>query len=283
MRIAWLLVIGHVLALLFGLAGLLIALPRPQLWAGDPLGVWFFTQGMQHAGALHIVLGAAAMLVFGGVRLGWRKTAVFFALSTTISLCMELLGTSTGWPFGGYRYTTGLGPKVLGLVPFSIPLSWFMIGFSAYLLADIVAARWQWRPRAVWAIALGVWLLTAWDLVLDPAMAYAGLPVQFWVWEETGPYFGMPVHNFAGWALTGLLFMTVSRLAWRGNADLPATDAPLPYVVYLANTVFAAALSLNVGLWEPVVAALVGGLLPATLALWPARPRLARPIVVRPS
>jgi uncharacterized membrane protein len=281
MRLAWILVIAHAAALLFGLGGMLIALPRPDLWAGNPAGVQAFTFGMQHAGALHIVLGAAALLLFGARWIGWPRTLIFFVLSTVISLGMELLGTSTGWPFGGYSYTTGLGPKVLDLVPYTIPLSWFMMGFSAYLLAGVVAARHGWRPAAVWTVAGGVWLLTAWDLVLDPAMAYEGLPVKFWIWHETGPYFGMPVHNFAGWALTGLLFMALSRLLWRADVVIPAAAARLPFVIYLANTLFAAAISLNVGLWQPVVAAVLGGLLPAALAVWEPRPRLDRPVVAR--
>ncbi len=52
-----------------------------------------------------------------------------------------------------------------------------------------------------------------WDLVLDPAMAHESLPVTFWVWNQTGPYFGMPVQNFAGWAGTALLFMGLEPLA----------------------------------------------------------------------
>ena len=57
-----------------------------------------------------------------------------------------------------------------------------------------------------------------WDLVLDPAMAHETLPVTFWVWNQTGPYFGMPVQNFVGWAGTALLFMGLSRWLWRIDA-----------------------------------------------------------------
>jgi len=281
MRWAVLLLVSHVLALVFGLAGLLIALPRPALWAGDRLAVQVFTLGMQYAGAAQIVLGAAALLVFGGVYLGWRRTLIFFGLSTSISLGMELLGTSTGWPFGGYQYTAGLGPKVFDLVPFTIPLSWFAMGFSAYLLAGLIVRRARWHPPAIWTVVLGVWLLTVWDLVLDPAMAYETLPVKFWIWHETGPYFGMPVRNFAGWALTGLLFMSLSRFAWRGEAALPPVTAWLPFAIYAANTVFAAGLSLSVGLWPPVLAAVLGGLAPAALAVWWPRSASNQPAIAR--
>jgi putative membrane protein len=55
----------------------------------------------------------------------------------SLSLCSELLGTSTGFPFGHYRYLSGLGYKIAGLVPFTIPLSWFYLGFSAYIIARV--------------------------------------------------------------------------------------------------------------------------------------------------
>ena len=77
-----------------------------------------------------------------------------------ISLASELLGTSTGFPFGHYTYLNGLGYKVAGLVPFTIPLSWFYLGLSSLLLArggllsQTGPGRYFWG-RSVLAIAIG--------------------------------------------------------------------------------------------------------------------------------
>ena len=282
MKLAWGLLIGHLLALAFGLAGLLIALPNPQWWAGDPTAVRVFEFGMANGGATHIVFGAAAVFVFGWVVLGPRRTIIFFLVSTSLSLASELIGTGTGWPFGNYEYTGFLGAKVLGRVPFTIPLSWFYMGLTVYILGSVLAARIGGR-RAFWPLAFGVWLLNAWDLVLDPAMADPGLRVRFWEWSETGPYFGMPVQNLAGWALTGFLYMGISRLLWGSDID-PAEVLPtirFPFVVYGANLVFAMALSLSAGLWPPVILAIVAGLIPAALALRGDWPRPAPPVEER--
>ena len=271
MRLACLLLVAHLAALAFGLAGLLIALPHPELWSADPNAVKVFNFGMTYAGSLHIVLGALAMFANGVTALGWRRTGIFFALSVPISLGAELIGTGTGWPFGNYAYTDFLGFKVLDHVPFSIPLSWFYVGFASFLLGNVIAARWTLRPRPAWSVGLGVWFLTVWDLVLDPAMAHQSLPVKFWEWSETGPYFGMPIQNFAGWSATGLLFMALSRWAWRRDAD-PEQDRLavwFPLIVYTANTFFAMALSASVGLWIPIVLTALLGLVPATLAWRP--------------
>lgn len=260
--------LAHLAALIFGLVGILIMLPNPDLWASDPRAVRVFDWSMEHAGATHILLGAATMLAVGIVAIGWRKTLIFFAVSTGLSLTSELFGTGTGWPFGNYEYTSFLGYQVLGRVPYTIPLSWFYVGFAAYLLASAATRLIGARHTAAWTIGIGAWLLTVWDLVLDPAMAHESLRIQFWVWDETGPYFGMPIKNFIGWSITGLLFMAISRWLWREDIDPATFSNRLPLLVYAVNLAFAMILSAGVGLWIPVLLAIVLGLVPAAAVLW---------------
>lgn len=279
------LLLAHAAALVFGLAGMLIALPNPQLWSGSPLGVQTFQFGMQYAGSLHIVLGAATMFAFGAATLGWRKTAIFFIAACTLSLGSELIGTGTGWPFGNYEYTDGLGLKVLGRVPYSIPLSWFYMGLASYLLGVGLARALSVRPAWAWSLALGATLMVVWDLVLDPAMAHPSLPLQFWVWRLEGPYFGMPAQNFAGWWVTALAFMAVSRWAWRAEPATAAWRSPIPLAVYALNTAFGMVLSGYAGLWVPIALAGLLGLAPAALG-WrraAASPPAGRAVAVRTS
>ncbi len=260
---------AHLVALVFGLVGILIMLPNPDLWVGDPNAVKVFNWSMEHAGATHIILGAAAMFAYGVFAIGWRKTAIFAVVSYILSLGFELFGTGTGWPFGNYEYTSFLGYKVLDKVPYTIPLSWFYMGFASYLMAATLVRRF-WPVGGTWAtIGLATWLLTVWDLVLDPAMAHESLRIQFWVWDETGPYFGMPIKNFIGWSVTGLVFMAASRSLWREEVDVRRLSMHVPLIVYAANVVFAMVLSAGVGLWIPIILAAALGLVPAAMALWP--------------
>jgi carotene biosynthesis associated membrane protein len=260
------LLLGHLAALAFGLGGLLIALPNPELWADSATGARTFDFGMTYGGSLHIIFGALTMLAFGAATIGWRKTGTFFVVAYVLSISSELIGTGTGWPFGNYEYTSFLGYQVLGRVPFTIPLSWFYVGFSSYLLANLLFTNRQGWQRGALAVIGGAYLLTVWDLVLDPAMAHDSLAVRFWIWSETGPYFGMPIKNFIGWTLTAAAFMAVSRWLWREDAEPREYPGWLPFTVYLANVIFAIALSLSVGLWEPALLALVFGVVPAALA-----------------
>ncbi|MBV9579442.1 MAG: carotenoid biosynthesis protein [Chloroflexi bacterium] len=252
MTVARFLLIGHAVALVFGLGGMLIALPHPELWSSSPLGRQVFAFGMQYSGSLHMVLGAAAMFAFSLVTLGWRRTLIFFVLACGLSVSAELIGTGTGYPFGNYEYTSGLGYKVLGRVPFSIPLSWFYMGLASFMLGSLLARR-----QPVWSVVMGVYLLTAWDLVLDPAMAHPGLALNFWIWHQSGPYFGMPVQNFAGWTATGALFMGLSRWLWR--SDPPVIPAGFPLTVYVLNLAFAIVLSAAGDVWVPIGLALAAG------------------------
>lgn len=265
-RLPFVLFVAHLGALIFGLIGLLIMLPNPELWSGDPRAVRVFDWSMEYAGATHIILGAAAMFAYGVVALGWFKTTIFAVVSFILSLGFELFGTGTGWPFGNYEYTSFLGYKVLDRVPYTIPLSWFYMGLASYLLGALVARRLGVRRITLWTVLLGAWFLTVWDLVLDPAMAHESLRVQFWVWDETGPYFGMPIKNFIGWTVTGLAFMAVSRALWREEVKPLSHDLRLPLAVYGVNLAFAMVLSAGVNLWVPILLAAVLGLLPPLLA-----------------
>ena len=50
----------------------------------------------------------------------------------------------------------------------------------------------------------------------------------------------------------------------------------MPFLIYLANIIFASALSLSVDLWEPVVIAAIFGVIPAAIAWRSQPPALAR-------
>jgi putative membrane protein len=262
----WLL-IGHVLSMGFGLAGLLLVLPNPEFVAKLPeFGQKAFALSMAGGGVVYMVLGMTAVAIYAYRTLGLWHWLGFMIPSLCLSLGSELLGTSTGFPFGHYRYLSGLGYKIAGLVPFTIPLSWFYLGFSAYVIARAGLASRQlpnWL-QVTGAIALGALLLTSWDFVLDPAMSQTTLP--FWIWEQPGAFFGMPYQNFAGWMGTGVVFMTVATLIWKTKPlNLPSLQLGLPLAIYLSNFAFATVLSLAAGIYLPILLGIFLGVAPLLL------------------
>ncbi len=270
--------IAHVLSMAFGLAGLLLILPRPELVMSlPPAGQTLFQWGMAGGGVVYIIFGAAAVALYAFRTLGLGATLGFLLPSVFLSLSSELLGTSTGFPFGNYHYLSGLGYKIAGLVPFTIPLSWFYLGLVSYIIARAGVAggksELNW-VRQIGAIALGALLLTAWDFVLDPAMSQTSVP--FWEFEELGAFFGMPYRNLAGWMGTGALFMSVAAFLWRKTPiKLERSELGLPLIVYLVNFAFGAIItvtSLDSRFWFPTSLAVLLGVVPAIALSWIAKP-----------
>lgn len=273
----WFFLIAHIVAMVFGLAGLILVLPHPEFIATLPsFGQTLFQLSMTGGGVVYIVLGALTVFLHGYLSLGLRSITLFFVPAVLLSLCSELLGTSTGFPFGHYAYLSGLGYKIAGLVPFTIPLSWFYLGFSAYLLTysglRVILRRLDLKDFNVrlWAVVTGAVLLTAWDLVLDPAMSQA--PFPFWEFQEVGEFFGMPYRNLVGWVGTGMVFMGVAALLGR-NEPLRLTRGQLtvPLCIYLANFVFGAAITLtqlDARFMIPAALGVLIGVLPAVVFWW---------------
>ena len=261
------LLIGHVASMAFGLAGLLLVLPNTDFIANLPeFGKTAFAWSMAGGGVVYMLLGTATIAVYAYRTVGLWHWLTFMIAAIAISLGAELLGTSTGFPFGDYRYLSGLGYKIAGLVPFTIPLSWFYLGFSAYFIVRMGLAK---KSLPMWAqelgaIAVGSLLVMSWDFVLDPAMSQTTMP--FWVWDTPGAFFGMPYQNFAGWFGTGVVFMTVASLIWRVKPlNLPEEQPGVPFAIYLSNFGFATIMSLGAGIYPPIFLGLILGVLPAYL------------------
>jgi uncharacterized membrane protein len=170
--------------------------------------------------------------------LGLRHALIFLALTALISLTFEAAGVATGAVYGPYHYTDRLGPKLFD-VPLAVPMSWFMVIYPSYALANtlvdghVVSQPHAGPGRTVGLAALSALAMTAWDMALDPQMVMAG----HWVWHVEGAYFGIPVRNFAGWLATTLtVYLAYRALEARWPPRPWGTASPaferLPLVVY---------------------------------------------------
>src|SRR6266849_921665 len=229
MRVVKILFACHLAALAIGLGDLLIELWETPASAGSTVPFV-----LRNAGTLPIFFGAATMLLFGLICVGTRKTLIFFAASTLISLRMELLGAGTAFPDGASSPAPVPGFEVASLAPYSSALSWFYMGFASYLLASKLTSRLRLRRQTLWSLILGTYFLMTWKLALD-----------------------------------GLIFMGVSRLLWRSRLDMRRLATWLPFGVYTVNTGFVMALDLGAGLWFPLFLSALFVLLPESLAFYP--------------
>ena len=256
----------HLASMVFGLFGLILVLPNTEFIESLPeTGLQVFSWGMQNGGASYMIFGAIAVFLYGKETIGLKRTLAFCIPAIGLSLTSELLGTSTGFPFGAYSYLSGLGYKIADLVPFTIPLSWFYMGFSAFLVSTTILRFGTGIGYRLSAIFLGALMLTSWDFVLDPAMSQT--PYPFWEWHQAGEFYGMPYQNFIGWMGTGALFMTVASLVW-GRLNQPILSRQqilFPTIMYAGNFAFALILSFNAGFYVPAILGLMVGALPLAL------------------
>lgn len=168
---------------------------------------------------------------------GVRRTTTFFAIIYLITLAVEIVGVQTGAIFGPYYYTDVLGFKLFGIVPWVVPLAYFMMVVPAHTIANLIVDG---RPVApghrIWRLLLAALLtaivMTAWDLTNDPLMAGE---VKAWIWTEGGPFFGVPLMNFQGWTITVFIISTVCRLIERA---VPARPYGLPPRWFIGGALF---------------------------------------------
>ena len=144
--------------------------------------------------------------------LGWRRSLGFLAFGCAVGAAAELVGTQSGFPFGPYSYGEFLGAKIAGHVPWLIPPSWYAIALVSLDLARRLGlGRWG----RVGAVAL---FMVLWDVALDPAMSHA---FPFWKYDVGGVFFGMPLVNWAGWALTSAIIAVGYEFLLGGLARRP--------------------------------------------------------------
>lgn len=225
--------------------------PEIQAWLAREPNATALRLGWKFSGPTYVVLGFLAALAHAVWRLGGGRIVVMFLVASLVALSSELLGTSTGYPFGGYSYTPLLGYMVLGLVPFPIPISWTTILYcSLAMCGRLLPARDDAVSRLKWAFVGGL-ILTAWDVSMDPAM----VRTAHWIWHEPGQFYGMPWTNWLGWLATGfviswlmLRFVPPSRWA----RDVSPTSFPL--VLYAINGIMPIALCFRHGMvWAGVL------------------------------
>ncbi len=257
--------VAHVALILFSTVALTTFLAgNPPAWLGAEPAQTVYRYGWMLSGPSYVIFGAIAIFLHAAKRFGVGRALGLLATGVGISLASELLGTSTGLPFGPYSYTPLLGYRIAGLVPFPIPLSWFYMVYSSIALTGaILPVRDTERSKAAWAFSAGA-ILTAWDVAMDPAMSSA---TTHWQWHTSGFFYGMPFSNWIGWFLTGsivaraMLAVVPPRLF-----SEKASPTRLPAIVYAVNGVMPIAICLRHGLWWAGILGAVAMALPFLLS-----------------
>jgi putative membrane protein len=277
-RIAALALLGHAFFSAFSAFAFATFLvpPYPE-WLATPQNQKVMAMGFTYGGATTVTLGAIAGLTFLAHSIGVRRALPVFFVSFVLAFLSEYAGTVTDYPFGAYEYSSQLGYKILDRVPFNIPTSWFyMLVASLAICGRFLPAKDDGRSKWWWAFMGGV-VLTLWDVSMDPAM----VKTHHWFWQigdlsdrsafeqfiGKPIFFGMPITNWLGWLLTGIIVARV-MLALVPPSVWAAKVSPhrLPITLYAVNGL----LPIVICLRQDMVLAGILGAIAMGIPLWAA-------------
>jgi len=189
-----------------------------------------------------MVLGVAVLYVEMITREGLAQARRGSLLVFGACAAVVFLNSATGFPLGGFLYTTKLGLRVADLFPPGVLLLWYLVIVSSHYTAVAVLARLRHgKPVPPWWLAGATALLT---LLTDWNLEKIALHVRlYWRWplERVPAPEWPPLGNFLTWFLLALV---IARLLGPTRQPRPGAG-PLryerPLVIFLLfNLVLAA-------------------------------------------
>jgi uncharacterized membrane protein len=184
----------------------------------------------------HVIPPALFAVVHGARIYGSRGVLIFATLCLGVGTLFESVSLRTGFPFGYYRFTDLMGPKLFDL-PILLALAYVGMGYLSWVLA-VVILDCQNEPLSGKKIVLlplaASFVMTAWDFSMDAVWADID---HAWVWRDGGSYYGVPSGNFFGWFLTVYIFYQLFALYLRNRATMrsPTSHWRLAVLFYTAS------------------------------------------------
>ena len=158
---------------------------------------------------IQVLIGASLFIIHGVLYWGFINITIFLLITIILSLALEIIGSKTGYIFGGkYHYNQENTPGyVIFGIPILIPIAWFgiiymSINFGYFLTGTQFPFSKDIDYYFTILIATFVVLL---DFVLDPL----AVDEKRWSWESSGIYYGVPLLNFFGWLLVPTLVLLI--------------------------------------------------------------------------
>lgn len=229
------------------------------LLAFDLLPPW-----LEWANAVFLILAGTLGFMYFLRRFGTAAGIMIGSIIFLATFIIEWAGASSGFLFGSYDYTDRFAPNLFG-VPIAIGFAWLMVVSTSHVLA-----RWIFPNGTFTYAATGGIGAVIMDLIIDP-VAYQ--LKSYWIWEDTGWYYGIPWTNFFGWfAVSFVLHLMIDWVMRRKSMTIAneASERRLVLLYLLMISMFAMLGALG-GLWLAVAASIIPAILLVALA-WRRRP-----------
>lgn len=195
--------------------------------------------------------------------------AVVIALSAA---GMISINAAFGVSFESFTFTDRMGAKLLGTLPWPVPLLWIVIVLNARGVAELILRPWRRTGHyGLWVLGLASGLAVLLNFGLEP---FAVKVKGFWIWNShssTRHWHTAPWVNFLGWTVTSSMALLFS-VPWLINKR-PAKEAVAlhPLLVWSLLNLWLALGHAAHQLWSPVCVTLAGSATVAILAVRGAR------------
>lgn len=178
----------------------------------------------------YVFLFLAAFLFSAIQLIGWPRTWRFWIISWATAFICEFSSTRTGIPFGWYFYNgSTVGQELYFFdVPFMDSISFSFLLFASYCVAlglrlpsgsslttephVLTPLCFDLNARTSWAVyVLTAVLFALIDMVIDP-VALRGdrwFLGKIYYYPDPGWHFGVPLANYAGWAVVALISLVI--------------------------------------------------------------------------
>lgn len=135
------------------------------------------------------ITGSLVLYLSGSLKSS--RFILFFLLSYSVTLILEITGVKTGIIFGDYSYGDVLGFKAAG-VPLIIGFNWIFVILGALNIGIIF-------NRKIFFVSLSAAVLSViFDFLLEPA----AINLNYWRWQNIS----VPYQNYAAWFIISFIF-----------------------------------------------------------------------------
>jgi len=194
----------------------------------------------RHADAIWMFLAGAVLFVELAKCWGARSTLIHFVVIGIITGALETIGVLTGFPFGDYEYTNRYGFRLAGILPFAIPVAWFVVVGAGLAITERLS-RGRKGPVAKAGVVAVLAVLT--DINLEPV---AWKVRGYWHWYTGSEWADKanqipsypPIENYISWAVIAFGLALVCAFLPRSQANHSLRPF---YVLLILNTVLVAA------------------------------------------
>ncbi|MDR3460296.1 MAG: carotenoid biosynthesis protein [Verrucomicrobiae bacterium] len=174
--------------------------------------------------AAAITLAALVSILALNRQLPLQNVLSAAVITAVIGGAVHGFSARTSIPLGPVVFNSQAGPQLFNAIPWTIPLLWIVVIFSARGVGRLILRPWRKvKVYGYWLIGVTSLLVLAFDVALEP---YAWHVKHLWLWQPTKlavNWHGASPLNFLGWgcaALLILMFITPSLIRKQpGNAS----------------------------------------------------------------